>query len=156
LQLHDALKSLSAEFDYIVVNSPPMSRFVDAAILSHVADKILLVIRWKDTPQEIVQRAARQLFGVNARVGVVLNLIHPGQASKYDRHAYVQLRSAFQGRGEAAYRTRALFSGSPAPGSNGRMDLAARPPYEVVSSEDPRPSAVTGKANGDATAMPLG
>ena len=79
LQLHVALKSLSAEFDYIVVNSPPMSLFVDAAILSHVADKILLVVRWKDTPQEIVQRAARQLFEVNARVGVVLNLIHPGR-----------------------------------------------------------------------------
>lgn len=92
-QLKNVLEYLCAEFDYIVIDSPPLGPVTDAAILASLADKIVLVVKWNETPQEIVQTAVRQLFENYDRVGVVLNFIDQRQAPKYDRHAYAQFRS---------------------------------------------------------------
>jgi capsular exopolysaccharide synthesis family protein len=92
-QLRNLLERLGAEFDYVVIDSPPLGLVADAAILARMVDKIVLVVKWNATPQEIVQSAVRQLFGNCERVGVVLNFIDQKQALKYDRHAYAQFAS---------------------------------------------------------------
>jgi capsular exopolysaccharide synthesis family protein len=90
-QLKNLLERLGAEFDYVVIDSPPLGLVADAAILAHMVDKIVLVVKWKATPQDMVKSAVRQLFGSSDRLGVVLNSVDQWQAPKYDRHAYAQL-----------------------------------------------------------------
>jgi len=93
-QVTTLLEPLRAEFDYVVIDSPPLGPVTDAAILASLADEIVLVLKWNDTPQEIAQRAVRQLFDDSERLCAVLNFIDQRQAPKYDRHVYAQFRSS--------------------------------------------------------------
>jgi capsular exopolysaccharide synthesis family protein len=92
-QLKKLLTTLGAKFDYVVIDSPALGPVTDAGILARMADKIVLVIKWNDTPQEIVQRAIRHLIADRERVGVVLNFIDQRRSPKYNRYEYAQFGS---------------------------------------------------------------
>lgn len=66
------LAELSAHFDWIVVDSPPVLALTDALFLRQHADATLLVVRADHTPREAVDDAVR-LLGRQHILGVVLN-----------------------------------------------------------------------------------
>lgn len=73
-QMHDLVGRLEEAFDYIVIDSPPITYFTDGVLLTAVVDGVLLVVNSGSTSREIVQRSCKVLRDVNARVfGVVLN-----------------------------------------------------------------------------------
>jgi Mrp family chromosome partitioning ATPase len=57
-------------------------------IVSRLADKIVLVIRWDSTARELVKQCVQQLSGHKKIAGVALNLINDRQAQKYGKYAY--------------------------------------------------------------------
>ncbi len=68
------LDKLSARFDRIVIDSPPLNPVTDAAILSSIVDATVLVVRGFRTRKELAKQAVRSLRDVSAKVaGVVLN-----------------------------------------------------------------------------------
>ena len=70
------LKTLSDQFDHVVVDSPPVAPVTDAAILSTRVDATILVVRAFQTSKELARRAVRSLRDVgNHRVGTVLNAV---------------------------------------------------------------------------------
>jgi capsular exopolysaccharide synthesis family protein len=69
-----ALDLLCQEFKHVIIDSPPVLGFTDSAILSTVADGVVLIVRGGKTSREAVQRTIRTLDGVNAKIlGVVIN-----------------------------------------------------------------------------------
>ncbi len=69
-----SLKKLCSEFEYVLVDSPPLLSVADARILSTVTDAVVLVTRAFKTPSGAVRRAQALLYGAGARIlGVALN-----------------------------------------------------------------------------------
>lgn len=85
-QLFDELENYA---DYVIVDTPPVSVVTDAAILSRVADGVILVVRPGVTTIQGAQLSKHNLEAVNARVlGVVLNGYDVKHSSKRDGYYY--------------------------------------------------------------------
>ena len=50
LQMRDLIAELQGEFDYIVMDTSPLPPVVDALALATVADKVLVIVEWGQTP----------------------------------------------------------------------------------------------------------
>lgn len=74
--MSDLLVKLQEEFDVVVIDSPPVLAVTDAAILSRVADGVLLVVDCGQTKRESALRAKEALEKAGGRfLGIVLNRI---------------------------------------------------------------------------------
>jgi Mrp family chromosome partitioning ATPase len=74
---------LSAQFDYVIVDTPPLLPVTDAAVLATLTDGALLIARHGKSSRDDVERAAHSLEAVNARLlGTVLNAV-PVRARGY-------------------------------------------------------------------------
>lgn len=79
--MHAFLDSLRDEYDLIVIDTPPLATYIDAAALTEYADGILIVIKAEQTEQQDVIDALNCLdVDPQVPVGVVLNMV--GQAPK--------------------------------------------------------------------------
>lgn len=70
------------DFDYVIVDSPPIFPLVDISILSKCVDGMLLVVRAGATPKDIVKKAVRSLPKDNL-LGIVLNCADSIHMKKY-------------------------------------------------------------------------
>lgn len=70
--LQHVLDKLTAHFDWIILDTPPILALTDTVLLSTHVDGTLLVARAHKTPRESVEEALR-LIGKKKIVGVVLN-----------------------------------------------------------------------------------
>ena len=66
------LRTLRDRFDTIILDAPPLMRFVDANILNSYADGMVFVIRAGLTSRQIVRKALGQVTSGKI-IGVVLN-----------------------------------------------------------------------------------
>ncbi len=72
----ELLRKLRKEFDYVLVDSPPLLTVADARILARLTDAVVLVVRAHDTAYEAGRRARSLLYGAGARIlGVTLNSV---------------------------------------------------------------------------------
>ncbi len=73
-RMRELTQHLSEQFDFVLVDSPPILPVADSLMLSRVVDSVVLVIRSSHTDRKQAQEARRRLLGVHARIlGVVLN-----------------------------------------------------------------------------------
>jgi len=75
LEFLDALLTrLRAQFDFVVIDGPPVNRYADASVIATKVDGVILVVEADNTPVVEAEAAKRQLDKVGARIlGVVLN-----------------------------------------------------------------------------------
>lgn len=66
------LDALKTEFDYVLIDSPPILPLADVNILSKLVDGLLLVVRAGKTPKDVVLSAVNSITNTNI-VGIVLN-----------------------------------------------------------------------------------
>jgi capsular exopolysaccharide synthesis family protein len=65
---------LQSQFDFIVIDGPPVNSYADASVLATKVDGVMLVVEADRTPVGEAEAAKRQLDRVGARIlGVVLN-----------------------------------------------------------------------------------
>ncbi len=70
------LESLRAEFDYVIIDAPPILPVSDAAVLAHSTDGAVLVTRYGKTRREHVTRSVADLAAVQARlIGAVITMV---------------------------------------------------------------------------------
>jgi polysaccharide biosynthesis transport protein len=70
----ELIRRLREEFDYVLVDSPPLLNVADSRILSTLTDAVVLVVRANATPFDVIRRARALLYGAGARIlGVALN-----------------------------------------------------------------------------------
>jgi len=73
-RLKPTLGKLKKKFDYVVLDTPAINKYPDAAILSRYVDAVLLVIDFGRTRREVAQIAQSKLVQNNAKVfAAVLN-----------------------------------------------------------------------------------
>jgi succinoglycan biosynthesis transport protein ExoP len=83
-RMRNLIAALREEFDYIVIDAPPLLPVVDALVLTTVADKILMIIEWGQTPRASISEAFKLLRPEAHRVaGIVLNKVDPNQLPRY-------------------------------------------------------------------------
>src|SRR5215210_1373962 len=74
------LTSIREEFDYILIDTPPVGRVTDPAILATQGDGVILVVNAQNTHKDDVQRSVRSLQAVGAHVlGTVMNNVKVSQ-----------------------------------------------------------------------------
>jgi Mrp family chromosome partitioning ATPase len=67
-------EELRKEFDYTLVDAPPLSRYGDAVALGQLADGLVLVLEANSTRRDVAQSVAANLQAAKVRVlGAVLN-----------------------------------------------------------------------------------
>jgi tyrosine-protein kinase Etk/Wzc len=87
--MHRLVTDLRHEYDYVVVDTPPVLPVTDATIVATVADGTILVMKSGETEETAAQRAVEQLRRVRARIaGAVLNGITPRHDHYYTYYSY--------------------------------------------------------------------
>jgi capsular exopolysaccharide synthesis family protein len=72
----ELLRRLRAQFEYVIVDSPPLLSVADSRILATLTDAVVLVVRAYATPHDVVRRARSLLYGAGARLlGITLNRV---------------------------------------------------------------------------------
>jgi len=91
----ELLRRLHTEFEYVLVDSPPILSVADSRILATLTDAVVLVTRAYETPYEVVRRARSLLYGAGARIlGVALNDVnihkegYGGKYGPYQQYGY--------------------------------------------------------------------
>jgi polysaccharide biosynthesis transport protein len=83
------VSSLKEQFDYVVIDAPPVGPVVDAVIVAGLVDKFIFVVEWGSTPRDLVVRSLQQLANQKRRVGgIVLNSVHQKRAKKFGGEYY--------------------------------------------------------------------
>jgi len=73
-KMDDLFAKLREEYDYIIVDSPPIIAVTDALIIAKKVDHLVLVIRVNSTEREIIEQAKSLLKNIDVKVaGVVVN-----------------------------------------------------------------------------------
>lgn len=93
-RLAELIRAARGEFDYVLIDTPPMLQLADARIISQHCDTVILVVRAGKTTRD-AGRAARQKFSQDGTpvLGVILNDWVPGlngygyDKKYYDRYA---------------------------------------------------------------------
>jgi capsular exopolysaccharide synthesis family protein len=68
------MSGLANSYDYVIIDTPPVGAFIDAAVLSHMADATLLIVRENFTKRDEIKGAYEQLQKAGGNVtGVVMN-----------------------------------------------------------------------------------
>jgi capsular exopolysaccharide synthesis family protein len=92
----ELLTSARSQFDWVVIDSPPVMAVTDPKILASQADSVVFVVGAETTSHAVARRAVEQLERANASfAGAVLNKVH------IQRHAYYY--SQYYRREYAAY-----------------------------------------------------
>lgn len=82
------VSELKSNFDFVILDTPPVGVVTDAAIISTYADGTILVVASGNVEIEVAQRAKELLMNVNANIlGVALNKI-PTKGAGYYKYYY--------------------------------------------------------------------
>ena len=86
------IKELKRHYDYVLLDTPPITVVTDAAVVGRMADGALLVVRSKFTQAKTVRLAKQRLDAVNIKIlGAVLtrfNARKSGWRTGYDYSSY--------------------------------------------------------------------
>ena len=68
------VQEAAKEYDFVILDSPPLLNVADTRILANTVDATILVVKGGDTPRQVVQYAESQARAAGANLmGVVLN-----------------------------------------------------------------------------------
>lgn len=72
------------EFDYVLIDTPPVGAVIDSAVISAISDGIVMVIRARRTSYKLAQNVQEQLEKTGCKIlGAVLNGIDTENKDKY-------------------------------------------------------------------------
>ena len=86
-KLAQALDALASRFDYVILDTPPLGPMIDSRLIANISTGIIFVVKWGDTPQEVVSQNLRHLVGTKARIlGIALNAMDLKRQKLYSRY----------------------------------------------------------------------
>jgi Mrp family chromosome partitioning ATPase len=74
---------LRENFDYVVMDSPPVGPVVDPIVIGNLADKSIFVVEWASTPRDLVETCVKKMSAQRRVGGIVLNCVDQRRAKKY-------------------------------------------------------------------------
>lgn len=93
-QMRQIIQSLQSIYDYVIIDSPPISYFADAVLISSVVDRVVLVVDGYKSSRETVKRSHQLLQDAGAPTfGLVLtNVKEPRyNLSDYATRSYAEI-----------------------------------------------------------------
>ena len=91
-QMEDLIADMRSEYEFILIDTPPVLAVTDASILSRLTDAALLIIRYGTAQRHVVQRCADLLERSGAHLlGVAINAVDfkaPEYSEYYGRKYY--------------------------------------------------------------------
>lgn len=73
-RMKDFLHEMEKQYDYIIIDTPPLLAVADGQIISSISDGVLLVVESKKTPKDSVLKSKELLTNANANIlGIILN-----------------------------------------------------------------------------------
>lgn len=91
------LEEMTAYYDLVIIDSPPVAAVSDSFTLSGVVDKSIYVIRWEETPRNVALAGIRQMLESGGDIaGIVLSRV---DIKKHARYGY-----ADSGHYQGSYR----------------------------------------------------
>lgn len=73
-RLKDRLAELRKEFDYVLIDAPPLTRYADAIAFGKLTDGVVLILEANSTRREVALTIAENLRAAGVRIlGAVLN-----------------------------------------------------------------------------------
>ena len=90
VRLKDLVTKVSADYDWVLIDTPPVALLPDAQLLIDMVDATLIVVDASDTPFALAQRAV-DLIGRERVFGVVLNRVEPSAVSSAYADGYTHL-----------------------------------------------------------------
>ncbi len=83
-RMRTLLSEAKTEYDFVVVDSPPLLNVADSRILATLVEGVMLVVKGGDTPREVTRRAQAYARDVGANlIGVVLNNVDVRSGDDY-------------------------------------------------------------------------
>lgn len=83
-RLQPLFERLRGQYDYVLIDTPPLNLFTDGALIGAHADALLLVARADKTDREELRFAVQQLRNVNVTLaGTILNDVEFRRSSRY-------------------------------------------------------------------------
>ena len=83
------LQTAREEFEYVIIDCPPLGSVIDAAIVAKECDGAIIVIETDNASYKIVQRVKKQLEQSGCRIlGAVLNKVEMGGKGYYGKGYY--------------------------------------------------------------------
>jgi capsular exopolysaccharide synthesis family protein len=89
--MKSVIDKLSEDYDYIFFDTPPINLVTDAALISSLADGVIITSRQYVTEKKLLAQAVEKLRFVNAKIiGIVLNDVSVTKSSYkgYKRYGY--------------------------------------------------------------------
>jgi Mrp family chromosome partitioning ATPase len=79
------LEETAAYYDLVIIDSPPVGAVSDSLILGGLVDRSIYVIRWQETPRNLVLAGIRQMLDAGADLaGVVLSRVDLKKHARYE------------------------------------------------------------------------
>jgi len=85
-RMETIIDRLKAEYDLVVIDTPPVMAVADARIIGRVVDKTIFVVRWNKTPRKVAKAAVEQLR--RAEVDIAGAVLQQVDLSRYGRMGY--------------------------------------------------------------------
>ncbi|MFQ5718265.1 MAG: GumC family protein [Acidobacteriota bacterium] len=81
----DLVSQLKSNFDWVIIDSPPVASLSDSIVLGSLVDMVILVVKHNENDRDLIKRASTGLRKVGANViGAVLNNVDVSKASSKD------------------------------------------------------------------------
>jgi capsular exopolysaccharide synthesis family protein len=81
----DLVSELKQNFDWVLIDSPPLSSLSDSLVLGSLTDMVALVIKHNQNDRELIRRSIAGLRQVNANlIGAVLNSVDLSRSASKD------------------------------------------------------------------------
>jgi polysaccharide biosynthesis transport protein len=98
-KMRESLDSLKQRFDFLLIDSPPVTPVSDAVLLSRMVDGVIFVVRGQKTRKHLVKSAVMQLKNSQARIlGVALNGVDIGRDEYSDLYHPSYAPDVYYGR----------------------------------------------------------
>lgn len=97
------LAALRENYDYVIIDCPPLGSVIDAAIVAKECDGSLIVIETDNVSYKIVQRVKKQLEQGGCRIlGAVLNKVEMGGKGYYGKGYYSNYYGSYGDYGKSS------------------------------------------------------
>ena len=82
--MHEFLTEISNDFDYIIIDTPPINIVSDALPIIRESDGVVLIVRYNSSTHPEVERAIASLEFIDAKIlGFVVNFVETRTGGKY-------------------------------------------------------------------------
>lgn len=154
-RFHRFVEQALGNFDYVIFDTPPLSAFVDAAVLSTVVDGVLLVVGQNLVRRDELTKSYEQLKKADANIiGAVMNLCESEKNEYYTEYYARGNSSDADAPAAPPAPASAPAPAAAAPSSRvGRRAQASTPAPAPASNLKPIPSASGAKIAPDTTAQ---